>query len=397
MDENDINAQKPMDSLPDRITRSIATYLDSADAFNFASSDRRRRDTICLSSLIVWEQKNLSIPLPSLPRSRRFGEIARHRPARNNQNNENDVGNAVAVNGSSNRVKFIRLHIPLAHKTQSVFCRLKWHWNPLTALNVRAQVYLFVVGHAPSSSSCECYSFDQGTVVFMEKCPSTISFVPKPTWVYNIWTYAAGIPSVPEATLLPCVDVSQHTLIFDTPVKNVLNVYNQLYSKMGPLHAGGLVYLRLLQSLTHSLLLSLRFNTMPNPGLWSILNDIIEIDKNDWAAISTREIITTLAEIVTWSEEDLTKMEQGEDVGSLCKHNRQGPPSDQQEEQLRPPARREEIPMVLMHEQHQHLMMVRRQRRRLVNHRRLDNPGFAFVFGENALGRPQNNNVGAPP
>eukprot|EP00547_Thalassionema_nitzschioides_P000623 CAMPEP_0194212198 /NCGR_PEP_ID=MMETSP0156-20130528/11914_1 /TAXON_ID=33649 /ORGANISM="Thalassionema nitzschioides, Strain L26-B" /LENGTH=178 /DNA_ID=CAMNT_0038939965 /DNA_START=798 /DNA_END=1333 /DNA_ORIENTATION=+ len=136
---------------------------------------------------------------------------------------------------------------------------------------------------------------------------------------------------------------------------------------------------------------------MPNPGLWSILNDIIEIDKNDWAAISTREIITTLAEIVTWSEEDLTKMEQGEDVGSLCKHNRQGPPSDQQEEQLRPPARREEIPMVLMHEQHQHLMMVRRQRRRLVNHRRLDNPGFAFVFGENALGRPQNNNVGAPP
>jgi len=404
MNENDIEDEVGMDALPDRIIRSITTYLDSADAANFSSSDRRRYETICLSSLKVWEQTNLSIPLPSLPRSRRFGDIARQRQARNNQNNNinqnnnnnnNNGGNAVAVNGSSSRVKFLRLHIPLAHKTQSVFCRLKWHWNPATALNVRAQVYVFVVGHAPSSSSCQCYSFDQGTVVFMEKCPSKISFVPKPTWVYNIWTYCGGIPSVPESTLLPRVDISQQTLIFDTPSKNVLKVYNQLYSKLGPLHAGGLVYLRLIQSLAHSLLLSLRFNTTPDPGLWSILNDIIEINNEDWAALSTRDIITTLAEIVTWSEEDLTKMEQEDVAGSFCK--RGGLLADQQQQQqqqqqVRAPERREQNPILLVHEQHHQLMMARRQRRRLVNPRRLDHPGFALIFGDEALRarQPQN-------
>ena len=82
----------------------------------------------------------------------------------------------------------------------------------------------------------------------------------------------------------------------------VLSVYDKLYAKMGALHKGGLLYLRLLQSLANTLLFQLRFQQTPETGLVQILKDLK-------IALAIPDI-QVLGEIVTWVEEDVCKFEE---------------------------------------------------------------------------------------
>jgi len=93
-----------------------------------------------------------------------------------------------------------------------------------------------------------------------------------------------------------------HSVIFDLPNKLVAKTYHKLLVKMGSLQVGGVLYLRLLQSLANTLLFSIRFQRMPEPGWMEILNEVrIPMELAH---------IQVLGEIVTWVEHDLSKVDE---------------------------------------------------------------------------------------
>lgn len=231
---------------------------------------------------------------------------------------------------TSARGRLTRIYIPLAHRTQSVVVNVQLELavnedgdpQPLPSDLTR----LYVLAHHPNDTPL---TFEKGsTVASFFPGRNSVSLVPSSDKVYTLWS------SRTRALAPPQLKIKVHSLIFDLPTKLVATTYHKLYQKMGSLQSGGLLYLRLMQSLANTLLFSLRFQQDPEPGWKQILNE----------ARIPYELphIQVLGEIVTWVEEDLTKLEeQPQEV--------ERKPTDQHREELDDP-----------------IQIRRRQRRRLM-------------------------------
>jgi len=155
---------------------------------------------------------------------------------------------------------------------------------------------VFLLSHNVNEA---CMTFDKGCKLYETSPGTTLCFCPTPHSVYTLWVTCSNRTTTP-----PCLSLKTYNVIFDVPggTRLVLSVYDKLYAKMGALHKGGLLYLRLLQSLANTLLFQLRFQQTPETGLVQILKDLK-------IALAIPDI-QVLGEIVTWVEEDVCKFEE---------------------------------------------------------------------------------------
>lgn len=217
-----------------------------------------------------------------------------------------------------------RIHVPLVHKTQSMVVKLQY--DPDTCIvvnnsNNATVMNLYIMSHSvhlvPSTSFSNGQIIHE-TVLSLDDTPNVqsmeYSFVPRTDRVYTLWTgvthHAVGAAATTTAIASWTVPFQVYNLIFDTATtKMVSRVYSKLYRQMGPLHNSPLLYLRMLQSLANTLLLQLRYNG--NNKSSSFLTDTIHDPwwKELLQLPCDQAHVQTLAEIVTWVEEDVSKMD----------------------------------------------------------------------------------------
>jgi hypothetical protein len=172
------------------------------------------------------------------------------------------------------------------------------------------------VEHHPATQNVSI--LERGTLLTTLTSPSLLSFQPKTHHVYYLWVQH-------QSSTLPLVTIQQSALLFDaSPEKPIQHVYDKLYAKLGPLYRGGLVYLRLLQSLAHSLLLQLKFQPDRNPS------NLAKLITTEFELELTPTHVQILSQIATYVEEDVVQIEEGT-VDSTCKiSNAPGPHADDQ-------------------------------------------------------------------
>ena len=149
-----------MNQLDDKTLRRICTYLSPQDARSLSQTDKRRRETMCLSFLLVHD---MSVSF-------------RFRPSIN-------------ARSWDRRVKCVmRVPNSLAHRTHSIVVRL----DKVRMNDNNNTIKFFLMRHSPDS-----VSFGSGHVEATSWTPAKFVVVPKRDQVYYIWCTEQGGNNAP--------------------------------------------------------------------------------------------------------------------------------------------------------------------------------------------------------